>query len=46
MARFLCGLSSPLTARARLGKHEMFGALSDAPFREVMSFVERQARDR
>jgi ATP-dependent DNA helicase RecQ len=46
MARFLCGLSSPLTARARLGKHEMFGALSDAPFREVMSFVERQAHDR
>ena len=44
MARFLCGLSSPLTARARLAKHAMFGALSDAPFRDVLSFVERQAR--
>jgi ATP-dependent DNA helicase RecQ len=46
MARFLCGLSSPSTARARLGRHEMFGALSDAPFREVLSFVERAARER
>jgi ATP-dependent DNA helicase RecQ len=40
MSRFLCGISSPAVSRARLGKHEHFGALSDVPFEDVMQFVE------
>jgi ATP-dependent DNA helicase RecQ len=36
LARFLCGLGSPATTRARLGKHPLFGALAAVPFRRVM----------
>jgi ATP-dependent DNA helicase RecQ len=42
MARFLCGLTSPSATRAKLGRHEMFGALADAPFQDVLAFVEKQ----
>ena len=41
-ARFLCGLTSPAATRARLGKHDLFGALADAPFQQVLAFIERQ----
>ncbi|MGA8656055.1 MAG: RecQ family ATP-dependent DNA helicase, partial [Chthoniobacterales bacterium] len=37
MARFLCGLSSPLLTQAKLGKHPLFGSLAEIPFQEVMS---------
>ncbi len=40
ITRFLCGISSPAVARARLGRHEAFGALAEVPFEEVMAFVE------
>jgi ATP-dependent DNA helicase RecQ len=40
MARFLCGLNSPQATRAKLGRHQSFGALADAPFRDVLAFVE------
>lgn len=40
LTRFLCGISSPAVARARLGKHELFGALAEVPFEDVMQFVE------
>jgi ATP-dependent DNA helicase RecQ len=42
MARFLCGLNSPRTTRARLGRHPLFGSLQDRPFRVVMDAVGRE----
>ena len=39
VARFLCGLSSPLLTTSKLSKHPLFGALAEAPFREVMAAV-------
>ncbi len=39
LARFLCGLSSPATTRARLRRHPMFGRLEPVPFHEVLRFV-------
>ena len=35
-ARFLCGLSSPATIRAKLTRHPLFGARADWPFAEVL----------
>ena len=37
LARFLCGLSSPATTRARLRGHPLSGALEGVPFHEVMA---------
>ncbi len=34
--RFLCGLSSPKLARARLGSHGLFGVFDKVPFSEVL----------
>jgi ATP-dependent DNA helicase RecQ len=42
VARFLCGLSSPLLTASKLSKHPLFGALAEAPFREVMAAVSSQ----
>src|SRR5262249_8586204 len=42
MTRFLCGLSSPATTRAKLQKEAAFGVLSDVPFRRVLEWVESQ----
>lgn len=39
-ARFLCGLSSPAIARARLGRHALSGALEDRPFADVLAWCE------
>ncbi len=36
LARFLCGLSSPATTRARLTRQPLFGALAEHPFAQVM----------
>jgi ATP-dependent DNA helicase RecQ len=36
VARFLCGIRSPATTKARLGRHPLFGSLVDAPFPEVL----------
>jgi hypothetical protein len=47
VARFLCGISSPATARARLStRHPMFGMLADVPFRDVLAFVQAHAQPR
>ncbi|MFD2255094.1 ATP-dependent DNA helicase RecQ [Luteolibacter algae] len=35
LARFLCGMSSPASMRARLYRHDAYGLLADLPFREV-----------
>ncbi|HYW78474.1 MAG TPA: RecQ family zinc-binding domain-containing protein, partial [Thermoguttaceae bacterium] len=40
LARFLCGLSSPATSRARLRGHRTFGMFASVPFHEVLSFIE------
>ncbi|MBN1590707.1 MAG: RecQ family ATP-dependent DNA helicase [Pirellulales bacterium] len=37
--RFLCGLSSPATTRARLRAHPMFGAFASSPFHEVLALA-------
>jgi ATP-dependent DNA helicase RecQ len=40
LARFLCGISSPATTRARLRGHPMFGRFGSVPFHKVLAFVE------
>lgn len=41
-ARFLTGLSSPATTRAKLGRHPLFGRLDAHPFAEVLAWCERE----
>ena len=41
LTRFLCGISSPATSRARLKSHSMFGAFDSIPFHKVLAFVEK-----
>jgi ATP-dependent DNA helicase RecQ len=36
-ARFLCGLASPATTRAKLTRHALFGALADRRFGDVLA---------
>ena len=40
LARFLCGMSSPASMRARLYRHDAYGMLSELPFGEVMVLAE------
>jgi ATP-dependent DNA helicase RecQ len=40
VARFLCGLTSPATTRAKLSKRPEFGRWSAAPFKTVLAKVE------
>ncbi|MEY2937311.1 MAG: hypothetical protein RL033_8060 [Pseudomonadota bacterium] len=39
LARFLCGLTSPATTRARLSRHALFGVLAERRFAAVLSFA-------
>jgi ATP-dependent DNA helicase RecQ len=39
MARFLCGIASPATSRAKLQRHPLFGALGYVPFQVAMEAV-------
>jgi len=39
-ARFLCGLTSPRIIRAKLMRHQLFGALANVPFAEILARVE------
>lgn len=43
MTRFLCGLTSPATSRAKLAKRAEFNSLAAVPFRSVLAMVERVA---
>jgi ATP-dependent DNA helicase RecQ len=36
-ARFLCGLSSPATTKARLSRHPLFGSLAEQRFTDVLA---------
>jgi ATP-dependent DNA helicase RecQ len=40
MTRFLCGVTSPASSRAKLRTHKSFGALIHVPFAEVMAACE------
>jgi ATP-dependent DNA helicase RecQ len=40
LARFLCGMSSPASMRARLYRNDAYGLLSNLPFAEVEIFAE------
>ena len=42
LARFLCGLSSPMTARFKLRKHPQFGVWTKVSFHQVLAFVEQR----
>jgi ATP-dependent DNA helicase RecQ len=42
LARWLSGLTSPATTRAKLTRHPLFGALEDRPFRDVLAWVETE----
>ncbi len=39
-ARFLCGITSPATSRAKLTREALFGALADRHFTEVLEWCE------
>jgi ATP-dependent DNA helicase RecQ len=45
-ARFLCGLTSPATSAARLGRNPLFGALEGARFGDVLAWLEETAHRR
>ena len=40
LARFLCGMTSPASTRARLSRHDAFGLLGDLPFADVLATAE------
>ena len=40
LSRFLCGLTSPRLTRTQLSRHALFGALSHAPFADVLRQAE------
>jgi ATP-dependent DNA helicase RecQ len=39
LARFLCGLTSPATTRARLSRHALFGVLAERRFAQVLEWA-------
>ena len=41
-ARFLCGITSPATSRAKLTRGELFGVLADRRFVEVLGWCEAE----
>ena len=43
IARFLCGLSSPLLTQTKLNRHADYGALAEIPFQNVMQAAEELA---
>jgi ATP-dependent DNA helicase RecQ len=43
IARFLCGLSSPLLTQTKLNKHPDFGSLAEVPFQSVLKAAEQFA---
>ena len=40
-ARFLCGITSPATSRAKLTRDELFGVLADRRFADVLAWCDR-----
>jgi ATP-dependent DNA helicase RecQ len=44
VARWLCGLTSPATTRAKLTRHPLFGVLAERSFRDVLAWAESALR--
>ncbi len=44
LARFLCGITSPATTRAKLRKHAMFAVYDNFQFKQVLHFVNAQIK--
>jgi len=42
MARWLCGITSPVLMKAKLSKHPMFGALDQQPYGSLRSRLEKE----
>jgi ATP-dependent DNA helicase RecQ len=42
-ARFLCGVTSPATTRARITREPLFGTLAERPFADVLAWCEERA---
>jgi len=42
-ARFLCGITSPATSRAKLTRGPLFGAAADRRFADVLAWCERES---
>lgn len=40
LARFLCGMTTPRSSRAKLGAHPLFGVYSEVPFAAVLERIE------
>lgn len=40
LARFLCGIASPATSKAKLRSHREFGRFEEVPFADVLSLAE------
>jgi ATP-dependent DNA helicase RecQ len=45
LARFLCGMTSPATLRARLTRHDAFAMLADLPYRDVLTMCQAILRE-
>jgi ATP-dependent DNA helicase RecQ len=41
-ARYLCGIASPATSRARLTREPLFGVVTDRSFGDVLAWCERR----
>jgi ATP-dependent DNA helicase RecQ len=39
LARFLCGMSSPASTKARLSRHDAYGLLAEMPFSDVLAIA-------
>ena len=39
LARFLCGVTSPLLSKAKLTKHTLFSVLENVPFKQIQEWV-------
>jgi ATP-dependent DNA helicase RecQ len=46
LARFLCGIASPATTKAKLRSHREFGRLDAVPFADVLALAESAAGSR
>jgi ATP-dependent DNA helicase RecQ len=42
-ARFLCGITSPATSKAKLTRDDLFGVVADQRFEEVLAWCEQEA---
>ena len=46
MARWLCGISSPVLTKSKLSSHRLFGALGEQSFPQLRERLEREAKNK